>query len=359
MEPQSTRNASALLRGAELLAELIDEDLSYFASRCGRKALDAGELLFSAGSRAERFFIVEVGEVVVIREGAEIARFGPGDVVGDFDFARAALRDAEARALVPSQLLVFPTEGLSLSDLVRERPDSSARLLLRSIAMISSRLRSVQRLISENDPWVRELRRQSWTDGPTGLYTRSFLLEEAPNRFEAPTLFLLVKPDRFKELCDAHGHAAGDAAMVAIAGLLHDLVKGLGRGWAVRIKSNETALVVPGCRQEDAVELARGLAQGFARLDISSATGGDRFAFTASQALAFWPGDGQDPKRLFDAVYGVLTRAWRDGGERVYRIRSQAGAPPKGGTERRRPAGNPAGRQEGVTAGARASEEAR
>jgi len=317
------------LRKASLLSELIDEDLGYFAARTGHRDLEAGAVLFSPGSKADRFWIVEGGDIEIHREGTLIARFGPGDVIGDFDFARGARRDAEARSEGGASLLVFPREGLDLSDLVRERPDASARLLLRSIAMISSRLRSVQRLISENSPWVRELKRQSWTDASTGLFTHSYLVEEAMKVLEEPTLFLLLKPDRFKELCDSHGHSAGDAAMGAIAGILREETRRLGRGWPVRIKSNETALVVPRCGGEEAVSIARSIAQAFGRIEMSLATGASAcrdFHFTASQALAFWPEHDRDARRLLDGVYGVLMRAWRDGGDRVYRMRAPTGA---------------------------------
>lgn len=325
---------SVLLKKAELLGGLLDEDFDYFASRSGALSLGDGEILFVAGSRADRFWVVASGNIIVERDEVAIAGFGPGDVVGDFDFARGASRDATARSEGPSALVEFPRLGISLADLVAERPDASARLLLRSITMISSRLRSVQKLISENAPWVRELRRQSHTDANTGLATRSYFDEELAKRLEDPTLLLLIKPDRFKELVDERGHAAGDAAMSAIAALLIGTIRELGRGHAIRIKSNETALVVPRCGKEEARELARRISLGFATLDAGPCCAG--FHPSPSLALGFWPEHGKDPSRLFDAVYGLLQRAWRDGGNRAYSMRTAAGKPPTGITERRR-----------------------
>ena len=327
---------SVLLKKAELLGGLPEGDFEYFASRSGALSLGDGELLFSAGSKADRFWVVASGSIVVERDEEAIANFGPGDVVGDFDFARGAARDASARSEGPSALVEFPRSGFSLSDLVAERPDASARLLLRSVAMISSRLRSVQRLISENEPWVRELRRQSHTDAPTGLATRSFFEEELARRLEAPSLFLLIKPDRFKELVDERGHAAGDAAMSAIAALLLDTARDLGRGHALRIKSNETALIVPRCGREEAGKLVRRIARTFTSLDAGP--GCEGFHPSPSMALGFWPDNGQDPLRLFDEVYGLLQRAWRDGGGRAYMMREPSAAPPAGLPERRRAA---------------------
>jgi hypothetical protein len=38
-------------------------------------------------------------------------------------------------------------------------------------------------------------------------------------------------------------------------------------------------------------------------------------------SLAVWPEDGEDWKRLVEDAYGLLTRAWRDGGNRLYRLK--------------------------------------
>lgn len=325
--------SSALLRRAELFSGLLDEDFEYFASRSGSLQLDDGETLFRAGSMADRFWVVESGAIVVERERDVIASFGPGDIVGDFDFARRAERDATARSEGRSRLVVFPRENRVLADLVAERPDASARLLLRSVSMISSRLRSVQRLISENDPWVRELRKQSHTDATTGLATRAYFEEELSKRLAAPTLFLLLKPDRFKELVDARGHGAGDQAMSAIAALLEGSLREAGRGKALRVKSNETALVVPACGREEAAALARKLARSLPALELGPDCAG--YSLGASMALGFWPEQGEDPLRLFDSVYALMQRAWRDGGGRVYVMRrAGAGKAPPAGERR-------------------------
>ena len=93
---------------------------------------------------------------------------------------------------------------------------------------------------------------------------------------------------------------------------------------------------VPSCAREEAIDIARRIAQGYGRIDISQATGGARFDFTVSQALAFWPEDEPDEKRIFDSLYGILMRAWRDGGARAYHMRAKSPAQRGGGPDRRR-----------------------
>lgn len=318
---------SSLLRRAELFSSLLDDDLSYVEEHCEALRLEAGARLFSPGDRARRFFIVRSGEIGVYlaEEGGkerQIARYLAGDVLGDFDFAVGAAFDAEARALSETRLIAFPSQGAGLVELAREKPDTTARVLLRSLSMISSRLRSTQRLISENAPWVRELRRQVYTDPGTGLWSRAFLDEELPRLIEPPAAIVLLKPDRFKELNDAHGHAAGDEAMELVAGLLVGETERLGKGWALRLRSNETAIVLPRGSFEEAASVARRLAAAIGGIKVPSAAGSG-FRFTASLAVALWPDNCPEWKRLVEETYSVLTKAWSDGGNRIYRVRAR------------------------------------
>jgi diguanylate cyclase (GGDEF)-like protein len=326
------------LKRAELFSNLLDDDLAYVAERSELLSLPAGAAVFSVGEKARRFFIVKEGVVSVYRadergEEREMARYLEGDVLGDFDFALGTKFDARGKAETEVQLIAFPGGGKCMEELAQEKPDTTARILLRSLSMISSRLRSTQRLISENAPWVRELRRQIYTDPGTGLWSRAFLDEELPRLVTKPTSFVLVKPDRFKELNDAHGHSAGDGAMGLIAELLSAEVEALGRGWALRLRSNETALVIPSCGADEGVRIARRLTAGIPALKLSflSAAGPgthgaspeERFRLTASVALSVWPEDEGDWRKLVESSCGVLTRAWQDGGNRIYRLKSR------------------------------------
>lgn len=315
----------AILEKTELFSKLQPEDLKWLAGKSAVRSYPAQASVFIEGERAERFYIVRRGTVVVYRRGEgehldEMARFEAGDVVGDFDFSRRAVYDAMARAEDETELVAFPAYGLNMDDLARERPDIAARILLRSVAMISSRVRSTQALISENAPWVRELRRQMYTDSATGLWVRAFMDEELPKTLEAPAALILIKPDRFKELCDAWGHGAGDVAMERIAAILKDEARRLRSAWAVRLRSNETALVVSNCPADEAGTIQKRLAEAFGAIDIADVLGGEQFSFTASMAVASWPEDGSDFRQLVEDAYGALMRVWKDGGGRSCRL---------------------------------------
>ena len=329
-----------LLRKSDFFSRLLDDDMYWLASKSELVSYPAGSALFEAGEKAVRFFILNSGAVAVSRIDAsghseEMARFVAGDVVGDFDFSRGASYDAAAACAEDSDILVFPDRGETMDDLTRERPDIAARILLRSVAMISSRVRSTQALISDNAPWVRELRRQMYTDAATGLWSRSFLDDELHRSLEAPVAIVLCKPDRFKELCDSWGHSAGDAAMERIASILKDETRSIRKAWAIRLRSNETAIVASGCGPREGIALAERIMAAYSRIDLHPVTGGRGFALSASVAVASWPRDGKDFRGLVEQSYGQLMRAWKDGGARIYSLDGDAETRP-GSAETRR-----------------------
>lgn len=314
----------ALLEKSEFFSRLLSDDLYWLASRSSLVAYKDGETVFESGQKASRFFIIRAGSLVVARHAGdtreEMARFVAGDVVGDFDFARDAVYDASGQALGDSEILVFPGLGIDFSDLCSQRPDVAARILLRSVTMISSRVRSTQQLISQNAPWVRELSRQMHTDAATGLWSRSYLEDELFHHLEDPTAFILVKPDKFKILCDTWGHAAGDLAMERLALALKSEARRRRFCWAIRLKSNEMAVVSYRCSQAEAIELSGFIASALSSVDMTDVCGPGAFSFTASMALALYPSDGIDPSALMEAAYSSLMKAWADGGKRLYLV---------------------------------------
>lgn len=315
---------AAFLRRSEILSALHADDLAYIAERGASIDLDAGDILFNPGDAADRFFIVAAGSVRVLkprRDGLgldEVAVFEPGDPLGEFDFARGAVYDARAEAREPSRAYVFPAPGRTFAELERERPDVAARIRLKSLVMLSSRLRSVQLLISENSPWVRELQRRAYEDRGTGLWTKAYLDEVAWATISARTVLIALKPDGFKALVDARGHAAGDDAMAAIADVLRDVARRHGNGLAVRLRSNETLLVLPDCGDGAAEGAAAALEAGFSALAPVD-LGGDRppFSFRTSGTVLAWPDDGNDFHALLETARSRLNEVWASGGGRI------------------------------------------
>lgn len=111
----------------------------------------------------------------------------------------------------------------------------------------------------------QQLREQANIDGLTGLLQRNRFLELARaalaelRRQQQPACMLFLDADHFKQLNDQHGHAAGDAALVALAATLRRQMR---QGDLIgRIGGEEFAMLLPGNSLEQACRRAEQLRQ--------------------------------------------------------------------------------------------------
>ena len=272
---------------SDLFSNLLAGEKKSVIKRIGVLQLRKGGILFSPGDKAEHLYLLHEGLIRVFKplEGGgdeEIARFAPGDLIGDFDFARSAQYDAQAEALEDSSLIMFPGFGLTIDNIAQEEPTIVSRLLLNSAAMVTGRIKSTRKLVLENMSWVQELHREAHEDPGTGLWKQTFLTDEINRLLEDPIALIMLKPDRFKVLVDDRGHEAGDKAMVKIAAILKNITRKLGRGWPLRFKSNETGLLINKCDAALAESLAISLSRSLTELPPVQLGGGAKFSFTGS-----------------------------------------------------------------------------
>jgi diguanylate cyclase (GGDEF)-like protein len=115
-----------------------------------------------------------------------------------------------------------------------------------------------------------DVHRQARTDELTGLPNRRALYEQterllAEARPDAPVALLLLDLDRFKEINDSLGHAAGDELLVLVGRRARAALHG--RGVVARLGGDEFAIVLPGTTEaaarDVAEEVRRALAGGF------------------------------------------------------------------------------------------------
>jgi diguanylate cyclase (GGDEF)-like protein len=319
----------SLFEGTEIFSSLPAQEREFFLSRAGFLQLRRGGRLFSSGERAERFFILVKGAVRVFRPGTgridhEMARFHSGDIIGDFDFARGAKYDACAEAAEDSVLIMFPGFGLTMDFLADEYPHGVSKILLGCLNMIASRIKSTRKIIIENMSWIQELHRRAYEDSGTGLWNQAFLTNELSRLLESPAALIMFKPDRFKILVDTRGHAAGDEAMVRIAGVLKNIARRANRGWALRFKSNETGVLINKCDALQAEKTARELADAVAALEPFPAQGDiPAFSFSGVLSWAIWPEDDPVWNSFFEGNYALLLDTWhsvaQNGGNPVVR----------------------------------------
>jgi len=311
----------SLLRSASLFSTLGEEELEALAEYAELVRYPRGEVILRAGDPSDALYIVERGEVVVSKEVAEgqnitLASFIAGDCFGELDFFSRTPRNASVTAEEDTVLLAFPGRTISFDSLIATRPRVFAKVLHAFLVTVAQRIRATNRLITENAPWVKELRRRIQTDAQTGLFTKAYLEQEASSFLADPTALIMLKPDNFKQLNDSHGHQAGDGAMTLVAAMLQPFLGA--RGFAVRYRGNEVALVLPGAGEQAAREAADGLRLAVKTLDLSSITDGSPFRFTASLGVVVHRGELSGWPAAINAAYELLYRARDEGGDRVY-----------------------------------------
>jgi diguanylate cyclase (GGDEF)-like protein len=135
-----------------------------------------------------------------------------------------------------------------------------------------------------------DLARISRADPLTGCLNRRGFSE----RFEAelngaersgqPLSLLQIDLDKFKEINDTQGHAAGDELLIWVVRSLQDTMRPT--DWVGRLGGDEFAILLPGASRGNAVEVADRV----------------RYALTerapASIGIAVFPVDGADPEEL-------------------------------------------------------------
>jgi diguanylate cyclase (GGDEF)-like protein len=321
MSGDSREQIVKLLASAGPFSALGAEELDALAEFAELVPYRRGEVVLRAGDPSDALYIVQTGEVVISKEVAEgqsitLASFIAGDCFGELDFFSRTPRNATAAAEEDSVLLAFPRRAVSFDRLISTRPRVFAKVLHAFLSTVAGRIRATNRLITENAPWVKELRRQIQTDSQTGLYTKAWLEQEAPSFLADPTALIMLKPDNFKQLNDRFGHKAGDGAMVLLAGALQPFL-GAG-GFGVRYRGNEVAVVLPGAAERAAREAAEALRRAVSALELSSITDGAPFRFTASLGVVVHRGGAAGWPASISAAYELLYRARNEGGDRVY-----------------------------------------
>ena len=174
-----------------------------------------------------------------------------------------------------------------------------------------------QELRSQRDAFSR----QSRIDPLTELANRrqfGDVLETATTRArtrQQPLTLLLLDVDHFKQVNDTHGHAVGDACLLAIAARLHNRFNGKGE-LAARVGGEEFGVVIEGQDLAAAVQRAERFRANLVEHPI--ALDGIVLHMTASIGLAqFDPALHHDVDALYHAADSAVYRAKAAGRNRV------------------------------------------
>jgi CRP/FNR family transcriptional regulator, cyclic AMP receptor protein len=100
------------LRKVNRLEALTDADLETVVQAGRHVHLPADWSLISEQTPADKAYLILEGEVSVRKAGAEIARLGPGDVIGEVAIVSHTLRTASVVSLTPLEVIHFTRESL-------------------------------------------------------------------------------------------------------------------------------------------------------------------------------------------------------------------------------------------------------
>jgi len=107
-------------------------------------------------------------------------------------------------------------------------------------------------------PWERALRKLQESvlrDALTGAWNRAALKQHDRELAHPETSLFLIDIDHFKTINDTHGHAAGDAVLIALSAHVQALVAERG-GMFVRLGGDEFVMAAPTSDDRDASALA-------------------------------------------------------------------------------------------------------
>ncbi len=321
MKAKSLPEVAIALGKTSLFSAFDRAELSYLAEHTEIRFYAPGETVFKPGDGASCLFVVASGSVS-ISVGEEkrtlVAEYVEGDSFGELEFLNHGERNATAVAGDGTQIIAFPPAGQDLETALQSRPSMSARILKSFLLVTSQRTRKANALIKENSPWIREMRRQAYTDKLTGLKNKAYLEETLPAALPTdgkPFALLMLKPDNFKEINDQYGHEAGDAALVLMAAAFE---RALGdEGSAVRYLGNELAAMLPGKNAAAAKATALLLRDALSSLDISPAVGSVTARLSVSSGIASYPAHAKNAEDLIKAVAGLPLLGRAKGGNAI------------------------------------------
>jgi diguanylate cyclase (GGDEF)-like protein len=182
--------------------------------------------------------------------------------------------------------------------------------------LLSSVRRSSRRLREESERSFR----LAVTDSLTGLYNRRFLEEQLDlanslaERHGRGYSIVAFDVDGLKKVNDRFGHAAGDAALVALAGCVRAAVRF--EDVAVRMGGDEFVVLLPDAGEADAVSVGERLLEM-----LRAETRPDRLR-SVSAGIVAWK-RGATPEGLLSEVDALSYESKRNGGGRLTRARPE------------------------------------
>jgi len=164
---------------------------------------------------------------------------------------------------------------------------------------------------------ARVLREAAMRDPLTGLYNRRAFERRLQQHMAADEPFAVVflDIDRFKEVNDRYGHAAGDSALRACAEVMLRTLRPT--DVVARIGGEEFAAILPDLSSEDAFDVVERVRRAVESHEVASH--GNRFSITLSGGMTHSTHRLDDIAKLMRAADASLYRAKQTGRNRIVR----------------------------------------
>ncbi|MBT5632954.1 MAG: Crp/Fnr family transcriptional regulator [Nitrospina sp.] len=133
------------LRKIDFLEKVSMDTLESLASECSLRDLKEGAVLFSDGEEGRCMYVILSGELIVSKNGIEIARRTKGDYLGEMALIESQPRSATVRSTVPSLLLEITQEQF------QAKLASSPDVLMAIMKTLSSRARENLKILESQD----------------------------------------------------------------------------------------------------------------------------------------------------------------------------------------------------------------
>jgi CRP-like cAMP-binding protein len=101
-----------------VFAQLEPRELSRLAALASEESFAAGTTLVRQGDFSTELYVVEEGAAAVLRDGQEVDRIGPGDVIGEIGVLEKTKRNADI--VVTEPLLAIKVTHWEIRRLSRE-----------------------------------------------------------------------------------------------------------------------------------------------------------------------------------------------------------------------------------------------
>jgi diguanylate cyclase (GGDEF)-like protein len=316
--------SASVLSHVGVFSLLSAKEIELVAEHMATAEHAAGETVFREGDAGDNLYILAAGAAAVtikLPDGGahEIARFSPGDFVGEMSIFDNAPRSASLVALEKSTLYSLSRDAFS--EVIEQHPGIALKLMYRMLNITTQRLRGTSEFVSEMVQWGEGARRRAVTDELTGVYNRRFL-EDSLGTYVAEAVekgqelcLVMVDLDHFREINELYGHVIGDETIKAAAGVFKSLLR---EGDVIaRYGGDEFVIVLPDTEPEHGTALMAQVCAEVARLELLKDKKGAITAVTSSMGVAGFPVHATDLSHLRAAADAALYRAKEGGRNRV------------------------------------------